>query len=66
VANNDHRPFELLDRFLQRIAGPDIQMVGRFVEHQDIRPFDHEARQRRPAALSAAQLLHRLLDDRPR
>ncbi len=38
---------------LQPFQGVEVEMVGRFVEHEQVRVRDHEARQRRARLLAA-------------
>ena len=63
VADDDRRALELLQRLFQRVAGPEVEVVGRLVEDQHVGAVDGELRERRPAPLAAGELLHRLLDD---
>ena len=36
MADDDHRAFKLADGLFERIAGPDIEMIRRFVEHENV------------------------------
>ncbi len=40
-------------RLLQGIAGPEIQVIGRFIQDQDIDAHGDQARQGCPAAFAA-------------
>ena len=57
VADQQHRAVELGQGRAERIAGPQVQMVRRFVEDQKIRIIGRQLRQGRAAALAAAQAI---------
>ena len=52
VADEDHRPFVPLDRVLERFDGFDVEVIGRLVQHEQIRVGQHEHRQRHPSPLT--------------
>src|SRR5688572_8233745 len=61
VRDHQHAAGELEQRLLQRAQGLDVEVVGRLVEQQDVRPRHQHARQMQPAALAARELADRLL-----
>src|SRR5262245_40943774 len=63
MADNDAGAFVRLESLFQRIARPDVEVVGRFVEDKQVRAVHGELREGRTRALAAGELLHRLLDE---
>ena len=62
MADDDHRPLERLQRLLQRVARPHVEVVRRLVEDQHVDALRHQPGQRRPAALAAGELADLLID----
>ena len=54
VANDDQGAFEFQKGLLQSVAGPQIEVVGRFVQDQDVDALGHESSQGGSAAIAAA------------
>ena len=61
MADDDGRALELQQRLLQRIARPQIEVVGRLVEHQHVDALGHQPGQGRPALLAAGQVADTLI-----
>ena len=55
VRHQQHRAGIVVDHLFQQIERFEIEIVGRLVEHQQVRRFGQRARQREPAALAAGQ-----------
>ena len=53
VADDDHRPFIFIDRLHQRLARIDVEMVGRLIEHQDMRCVERGECKQEPCLLAA-------------
>ena len=60
VRHHDDRAGELLQRGDQRVAHFEVEMVGRFVEQQQVGPLRHENREREAGALTAGKMHHGL------
>ena len=63
VADDQHGPLELVDRALERLAGPDVEVVGRLVHDQQVGGGGAEAGQGRLGLLAAGELADGLEDD---
>ena len=61
VANRDDRSFVSLERFFQRFARRDVQMISRLVQHQHVYARVDELRQREPSLLAAGEITHVLV-----
>ena len=64
MADDHHRAIIIVERLHQRLAAVDVQMVGRFVEDQQMRRIAGDERQRQPRPLAtghAPDLLDRPL-----
>ena len=62
MAHHDGGPLEVQQGLFEGVASPQVQMIGRFVEHEHVDPLHHKAGQGSPAALAAAQFCDRLID----
>ena len=60
MRNEQHRSFVFAQRFLQRLFAQQIQMVGRFIEHQKVRLGQHELHQAEADLFSPGQAVHGL------
>jgi hypothetical protein len=56
VADEDDGAVIAVERLDQRLAGIDVEVVGRLVEDQQVRRIAGDQRQRQPGALAAGQL----------
>ena len=56
MADEDDRALEPVDRLDQRLAAVDVEMVGGFVQHQDVRRLAAHQRQQKPGLLAAGQV----------
>ncbi len=63
VADDQHGTFIIRDHFLQQVECLEIEIVGRLVEHQQVRCLGEFARQQQPAALATRQHAHLRIDD---
>src|SRR5436309_12616790 len=54
VADRDHRAVEGLQRGLERLDGWDVEVVGRLVEDEAVRPREHQQQAAQARALAAA------------
>ena len=59
VRDDDERALVVLQRFRQRFAHFDVEMVGRFIEQQQVRTLACEQRQREPRFFAAGELGNR-------
>src|SRR5205823_1139269 len=57
VADDEQRPLVLAQRILERLAGGDVEVVGRLVEDEDVAREEHDLRHREPAALATREPL---------
>ena len=57
MADQDDRALIVVDRLDQRLAAVDVEMVGRLVEHQDMRPMERGEGEQQPRLLAARQRL---------
>ncbi len=55
VRDDDQRAVEFEQRFGQRLAHLDVEVVGRLVEQQEVRPLVHDQRQREPRLFAAGE-----------
>ena len=55
VADDHDRAIKLLEGFQQHLAALDVQVVGRFVEHQEVDRQGQHAGQHHPALLAAGK-----------
>ena len=56
VVRHDHdRAFICMKELLQPLQHPDVEVVRRLVQKQDVRLFHKEARKRQPCSLSSGQ-----------
>ena len=53
MADEDHRAFIVVDRHDQRLAAVDVEVVGRFVQHQHMRRVEGGEREEKPRLLPA-------------
>src|SRR5690606_31734105 len=59
VRNNDHRALHVIDDVFQPTNGVDVQVVGRFVEQQDVRIGEQRLRQQHPQFPAGCHFAHR-------
>jgi len=59
VADDQDRAGIVAEQLLQQVERLQIEIVGRLVEHHQVRRLRQRARQRQPAALAARQLADR-------
>ena len=59
MADDQERPRPCAQRVLQPLAGRHIQVVGRLVEDQQVRPFQQQPGQQRTGLLPAAAVVQR-------
>ena len=57
VRNHHQRAFELNQRFGQRLAHVEIQVVGRFIEQQQVRALPDDQRQHQAGLFAAGEAL---------
>ena len=62
VRDQHHRAAELVERRFQRLAGGDVQVVGRLIEQQQFRLGPDPLGEQQSAALAAGQARDRLED----
>ena len=62
MADQHHRAFEFVERHRQGFAGRQVEMIGRFVEQQQIRALPDDHAQHETRLFAAAQGADRLLD----
>ncbi len=55
MGDDDERAVVVLQRLGQRLAHLDVEVVGRLVEDQQVRPLPHQQRQREPRLLAAGK-----------
>ena len=55
MAHEDHRALILVERVLDRLDALHVQMIGRLVEHEEIRLGERDDRQRDSRALTARE-----------
>ena len=60
VADEEHGAVEVQQRPFQGVAGPEVEVVGGFVEDEEIGVRGGQPGQRRPATLAAAEVAHPL------
>ena len=53
MAHEEHRPVVVLQQVFQQFKRIDVEVVGRFVQHQHIGRPRKQARQQQPVALAA-------------
>ena len=58
VGDEDHAAGIVFEVMLQPVGGLGVEMVGRLVEQQDVRPRQQQLRQRHAPPLAAGQVLH--------
>ena len=63
MADDQHRPFELVDRSLEGLAGPDVEVVGRLVHDQEVGGRGAEPGQGGLGLLAAGELADGLEHD---
>ena len=61
MAHEDHRAVELADGFFQHVLGAHVEVVGRFVENQQIDGLEQELYHGEATALAAAEHLDLLV-----
>ena len=57
VRNHHQRAFELNQRFGQRLTHVEIQVVGRFIEQQQVRALPDDQRQHQTGLFAAGEAL---------
>ncbi|MNT03672.1 hypothetical protein D3C72_1382190 [compost metagenome] len=58
MADQEHGAVVLLDQFFQQLQGVDVEVVGRFVQHQHVGRAREQARQQQAVAFAAAERAH--------
>ena len=58
VAHHDDASLEVLEVFFEHLKGNDVQVVGRFVEHQEVRVTHEHGTEVQTAFLTTAELVH--------
>ena len=61
MRDEQDRPWKRLERRLQRLAALEVEMVGRLVQHEQVRPGRHHDGQGQPSPLSTREHGHLLL-----
>ena len=61
VRDEQHRSRKRVERSLQRLAALEVEVVGRLVEHEEVRAGRDHERERQPPPLAAGQRDDRLL-----
>ena len=61
VAHHNHATFEIPQIFLQYLQRDNVQIVGRLVQHQEVRILHQHGAKIQAAALSSAQFIHVVL-----
>jgi hypothetical protein len=62
VRDDDERAVEILQRLGERLAHLDVEVVGRLVEDQELRPATHDQREHQARFLAAGEARDRRLD----
>src|SRR5258708_16899483 len=62
VTDRDDRSFKGVERFLQRFARGDVEMIRRLVEHEHVHARIDQLGQRESSLLSAGKIAHMLVD----
>src|SRR5258708_18584124 len=62
VTDRDDRSFKGVERFLQRFARGNVEMIRRFVEHEHVHARIDQLGQRESSLLSAGEIAHMLVD----
>ena len=60
MRDQHHRAVELLQRFGQRLAHVEVEVVGRLVEQQQVGALQHDQREHEARLLAAGKRAHRL------
>ena len=61
VAHHNHRAIKLLHGILQHVLRLHVEVVGRFVENQEVHGFEQELNHRQTTAFTTRQHLHKLV-----
>jgi hypothetical protein len=59
VRDQQHRALEIRQRLDQRLTRIDVEMIGRFVQHQQMRCLARRQRQQQPCLFATGQIGHR-------
>src|SRR5262249_31456172 len=59
MADQDHRALVVAEHLFEHVEGFEIEIVGRLVQHQQVRPLRQRPRQHQPAALATGERLER-------
>ena len=62
MGDEHQRAGELFERFFQHFQRGDVQVVGRFVQHQHVGGFEHDAGDVDSGDLAATEQTHGLLE----
>ena len=57
VRNNNHTTFEILKIFFKHVQSDNIEVVGRFVKHQEVRVTHQDGTQIKTTTLAPTQLI---------
>src|SRR4051812_38607059 len=63
VCDEKDRPFVLLNRLVERVDALEVKVIGRLVEHEDVRLLQHQLAEEQARSLSSGEgvgLLHAL------
>ncbi len=55
VAHDEHRAIVVLQQLLQQLQGVNVQVIGRFIQHQHVGGSGEQTRQQQAIALAARQ-----------
>ena len=64
VRHQDHRARIVVDRLDQRRAAVDVEMIGRLVEHHEMRPAEGRKPEQQPRLFAAGKLAGRRVGER--
>ena len=64
MANQEDRAVVVLQQVFEQLQGVDVQVVGRFVQHQHIGRAGKQAGQQQAVALATTQGAHRRIGPR--
>jgi hypothetical protein len=62
VTDQHHRPFKFIECHRQRLAGGEVEVIGRLVEQQQVGALPDNHRQHQPRLFSAGQRTDGLFD----
>ena len=65
MAHHDNRSGKFIDRLCERCAAIDVEMVGRLVEDDQLRPEEGRKSEQQPRLLAAGEIFHRRVGGGP-